>query len=749
MHRSRPSSAKIVDRKRIAYYLAASIPRALPILPPEPVPPRYPMSTTGLFAPGTLIAGRYRIDSSLEGEGSAAIYRAADSRLDRAVALRAVPLAESRPGETQQGRAAARLVHANVARGLDFGTDAEAEVEYVVADLGTGGTLAALLAQRGAPPLPLALRMVQEAAAGMAAAHAAGLVHGDLHPGVLWLSRDEGRLRVQVLGLGLDPSGGAPPRTTARYASPERLRRAGSLGAAADVFSLGAIAFELLAGFPEDWKSLLLAMARGKAVVAPSPAEARPELAPHVAHAIRRALVADPADRWTDAGEMAAELFAERAPAAAEEPAPVAVATPAPVAPPAAPEPKPSPRTPALAVTDLADTLYIPPAEPEPAPAAVEKPARPRRERVVAAPARTPAPAPAVAEVPPPRKAVLPAVEAPAPSVALVPVDEVPAADIAVVAGTVEPAQSFAARPRRRGMERLGGAERGRRRGLIAAGVALAVLVGGGVVAGTVLAGPGAPAAPEGVLAAHALAGSPADGAPPVDEPPAEPLPAESQPSLEELAAARLLVAAPAAAEDDRPADAARQREEELARRQQQRQDSLRIARAAVAAALAAQPQQAPPQPAAPQQVAAAPRTVESQPSAPRIEQAVDAPASTPTRRAADPNRVYGGGEVDRAPALSNRPAFQSAIQRSYPGHLRSNGTWGSAVVSFVVLPDGRVDRSTVTVGEVSHEAFRSAAAAAIAAARFTPARVAGQPVRAQVSMPITWRPPGEERDRD
>ncbi|HVH11959.1 MAG TPA: protein kinase, partial [Longimicrobium sp.] len=288
------------------------------------------MSSTGALTAGTLVADRYHIEETLAGEGSAAIYRASDTRLDRAVALRALSAAES--GGGLQGKAAARLVHPNVARVLDFGTDVRLETDFVVADLGTGGSLAALLAQRGLPPLPLALRMIQEAAAGMAAAHHAGLVHGDLHPGVLWLSRDEGRLRVQVLGLGLSPAGAPPPRATARYASPERLRRMRELSSAADVFSLGVIAYEVFAGLPENWNQFLLQMARGQAVVAPSLLETRPDLPAHVSQAVRQALAADPTSRWPDAGDFAAHLIADLAspprPEAPAVPVPVAVSAP-------------------------------------------------------------------------------------------------------------------------------------------------------------------------------------------------------------------------------------------------------------------------------------------------------------------------------------------------------------------------------------------------------------------------------------
>ena len=279
------------------------------------------MSSTGTLPAGTVVADRYRIEEPLAGEGSAAAYRATDLRLERAVALRALAAADGGPA-VQQGKAAARLVHPNVARVLDFGSDAGLSVEFVVADLGTGGTLAALLAQRGSPPLPLALRIMQEAAAGMAAAHRAGLVHGDLHPGVLWLSRDEGRLHVQVLGLGLNPAGAPPARETARYASPERLRRGKVLAPAADVFSLGVVAYEVFAGLPAEWMSLLLSMARGQAVIAPSLLDARPDLPAHVAQAVRRALLADPSQRWPEAGDFAAHLIAESAAAPAPAAAP-------------------------------------------------------------------------------------------------------------------------------------------------------------------------------------------------------------------------------------------------------------------------------------------------------------------------------------------------------------------------------------------------------------------------------------------
>jgi TonB family protein len=824
------------------------------------------MSSTGSIAPGTLVAGRYHVEEPLAGEGSAAVYRATDTRLDRAVALRALSAAEA--GGGQQGKAAARLVHPNVARVLDFGTDTELGLEFVVADLGTGGSLAALLAQRGVPPLPLALRMVQEAAAGLAAGHRAGLVHGDLHPGVLWLSRDEGRLRVQVLGLGLNPAGGPPPRSTARYASPERLRRTRELGAAADVFSLGVIAYEVFAGLPEDWKQLLLAMARGQAVVAPSLLETRPDLPVHVAHAVRRALMSDPASRWPDAGEMAAHLIADAAaqphpvdvpavavpaifpPPAAPQPAPVADSAPEPAPAPAetasfepqpiaaeplaaaapvpvavsmatvaapepaeaeaeaapvaaeaasvervasaaaepavaeaAAEPVPSPRPTrqplmagrrgkpiALASTDLADTLYIPPAlqkparseEPASAPAAASTetqrpaPAAPAAAEIVV-------PQPVVAAAPPQPKsapepivaiaqAVAPEPAAPAaeedrtiaaPPAVLAPMPvlaETPAsAEVATEAETAP--IPLADRRRRAGMERLGQPSGGHRRAMLAAGIVVALIVAGGVVK-TVLAGGTGPDAPA-VQSLASRAAATVGGAPPAGQPQA-PVADSAAPGAADTATQAVALTP----EEQRRQDEERRKQEDLRKQQQRQQDSLRQARLAAQTALPGAP--------VPQQVALqnAPRPDVTAP-APRLEQRPQAAASPPpapaepARPAADPNRVYSAEELDTRPSLANSSAFRTAVNRSYPNVLRGSNTWGSAVVSFVVLPDGRVDRSSISVGEASHPAFRGAAAAAIGNARFNPARVGGQPVRTQVSMPITWQSGERDDDRD
>lgn len=443
------------------------------------------MTTPPTLVPGARVADRFDLMDALGADGPGAAFHAVDTVDGREVVLRVFPAGALPAAERALLRAeieaAARVAHANVAPLLAFGSDEAAGVDWVAEERAPGETLATLLAVRGTPPRPLALRLLHEAVAGMAAAHRTATVHGDLHPGNVFLARMEAerRVRVQVTGLG-QRRGRAVPRTgmpsAPRYAAPERLRREAVLTPAADVFSLGVMAYELLAGLPPEWNQALMAMARGQEAALPSPVELRPDLPAALADVVLGALEADPLRRFLDADDFAAALARAAAPeevpiapaaesvpqlpsappvlAPAVEPPPVA----APVAPvtvevqpvtvspaasavearPAVPSPPPSatPRkVPAVAVAaaDLGDALYIPPtmgtrreAPPTAAPAAVPAPAAPS----VSAP---PAAQPPVPVPPVPAIAAVATIEPPPPAVARV-VEEVPVASPAAAA---------------------------------------------------------------------------------------------------------------------------------------------------------------------------------------------------------------------------------------------------------------------------------------------------------------------------
>jgi len=766
------------------------------------------MSSSAVLSSGLVVAGRYRIEETLAGEGSAALLRATDTRAERGVALRMLPLGggDERERCTRQGKLAARVTHPNLARVLDFGTDEAVGVRYVAAELGAGGTLAGLLAQRGAPPLPLALRMLQEAAAGLAAAHSAGAVHGDLHPGMLWLSRAGGKLRVEVLGLGMDPAGAPPTRATARYCSPERLRRARDLTSASDVFSLGAIAYELLAGLPADWMSLLVAMAKGQPAAVPSPLAVKPDLPPELADAVLRAVSPTQAGRWCDAGEFAAALAVpvavpvpptiipltinvvrEPAPRVTESARSIPLAVPI-VAAPADVLPAP------VEIAEAAETLpileLVPEATPlefvhaDPSrPVAIAPAADASSTIVPAAGASAPAligdvePAPAI-EVPHPVAAstvldddaavefeltlidaedevptlplplVAPAIEdlavtstelelieageASAQSVPLGLFTTLPTSEPAAPkrADRIVPQSADGGPPRvpvtpivRYGRPKPRAQPTGGRRGLIAAGVVLAVLVaGGGLVAKTAIGGSSTDAA-----AAHLASPALANASPGAST--SAPSTEVAAPAAEEPRTTPKPVIA-AVDEERRRAEEKRQ-QDQLRRDQQRRADFIRAAQLASARQVTTQAAPAPIQPPSPAEDRPAPQVAVVAPPA----AAAPAPAA-PARPRVDPSRVYRAGELDEAPSLANRADFGRVVARNYPS---SASGAGSAVVQFVVLPNGTVDRSSIRVLEVSDPVFRRAAAAAAGAARFTPARVDGQPVRASVSIPLTW----------
>jgi eukaryotic-like serine/threonine-protein kinase len=204
-----------------------------------------------------MIAGRYRVERILGAGGMATVYLAYDQQLDRPVAVKV--LAENLAAEDdlrrrflREARLAAALAHPNVVRVFGTGED-EAGLPFIVMEYVEGETLAELLRRRGRLPAPEVRGLVGQAAAGLAHAHAAGLVHRDVKPQNLLLAGD-GCLKVADFGIARVEEGTRLTQAgtvlgTAAYIAPEQL--AGEpVSAAADVYSLGAVFYELLTGRP-------------------------------------------------------------------------------------------------------------------------------------------------------------------------------------------------------------------------------------------------------------------------------------------------------------------------------------------------------------------------------------------------------------------------------------------------------------------------------------------------------------------
>lgn len=279
---------------------------------------------------GRELGGRYRIEEVIGRGGMGAVYRATDARLGRPVAVKVITAsAGNDPAVRERLRArfkheaasAARLPkHPNAVTVHDYGTDEELGLDYIVMELLEGEDLSTRLQRSGPPPMAEALRILQEAARGVHVGHRAGLIHRDVKPGNVFLVRHGGEDEVRVLDFGiakamaeedtasagLTQDGRAP--LSPAYASPEQLRGEPRLTPASDVFSLGALGFQLLTGTRPFTEADRNRMGAGMQVPVPSVRARNSGVPEEVEEVIRRALAADPAARFENAGALADAL---------------------------------------------------------------------------------------------------------------------------------------------------------------------------------------------------------------------------------------------------------------------------------------------------------------------------------------------------------------------------------------------------------------------------------------------------------
>jgi len=269
--------------------------------------------TEGRFLPGHLLAGRYRIIALLGRGGMGEVYRADDLTLGQPVALKFLPEDASRD-ETllerfrNEVRLSRRVSHPNVCRVYDVGeVDGHTffTMEYV-----DGEDLASLLRRIGRLPADKALEIARQLCAGLAAAHAKGVLHRDLKPANIML---DGRGQVVVTDFGLaglvDQIPGSDVRSgTPAYMAPEQLEGK-EVNAHSDVYSLGLVLYEIFTGKRAFSVESLPELVRVRSESAPSkPSTLVKDLDPLVERVILRCLETDPAKRISSALSVAAAL---------------------------------------------------------------------------------------------------------------------------------------------------------------------------------------------------------------------------------------------------------------------------------------------------------------------------------------------------------------------------------------------------------------------------------------------------------
>ena len=253
----------------------------------------------GRFLPGRLLAGRYRIIALLGKGGMGEVYRADDLTLGQPVALKFLPEEASHDESLlerfrNEVRIARRVSHPNVCRVYDVGeVDGHTffTMEYV-----DGEDLASLLRRIGRLPQDKALDIARQLCAGLAAAHAKGVLHRDLKPANIML---DGRGQVVMTDFGLaglaDQIHGADIRSgTPAYMAPEQL--AGKeVTAQSDLYSLGLVLYEVFTGKRAFTAEALTALVRGGEATSPSkPSSVVKDLDPAIERVILRCLEPEP-----------------------------------------------------------------------------------------------------------------------------------------------------------------------------------------------------------------------------------------------------------------------------------------------------------------------------------------------------------------------------------------------------------------------------------------------------------------------
>ena len=277
------------------------------------------------------VGAQYLVDAEIGRGGMAVVYRATDVRLNRRVAIKLLPpeLAfnpDVRERFLREAQTSAQLTHPHIVP--IFTVDEREGMVYFVMALVDGESLAQRLAREPQLPIADARRILADVADALAYAHGRGVVHRDVKPDNIMIDRVTGRAVVTDFGIARAAAGDSRLTVTGvavgtpAYMSPEQAIGERELDGRSDIYSLGVVGYQMLAGAPPFRAANTPAMLVKHLSETPRPLDAlRPDAPASLVHAIMRALAKKPEHRWDDAEEFRAAILGLRASGAYAEPA--------------------------------------------------------------------------------------------------------------------------------------------------------------------------------------------------------------------------------------------------------------------------------------------------------------------------------------------------------------------------------------------------------------------------------------------
>jgi len=265
-----------------------------------------------------ILGERYRIVRHLARGGMAEVFLGRDELLGRTVAIKVLfPELASDPSFVErfrrEARSAAGLNHHNIVSVYDFGEDAGSY--YIVMEYVDGVTLRDVIRQRGPMDPAEAVRIATAVATALAVAHAQGTVHRDVKPANVLIAG--GDVKVADFGIARAAADASQGLTqpgmvlgTARYLSPEQAR-GGAVDTRSDLYSLGMVLYEMLAGGPPfPGRSPVEVATRQLRETPPPPSSHNPRVSPALDALVAKAMSLDPAARHGSAEDLRAALVA-------------------------------------------------------------------------------------------------------------------------------------------------------------------------------------------------------------------------------------------------------------------------------------------------------------------------------------------------------------------------------------------------------------------------------------------------------